>query len=62
MLIPVSLSMLRYLKIYTLVLVEEAGLTLKTNLKNVWFFTYYLRMERGTVLILTWLTAHYHYL
>ena len=30
--------------------------TLAHKLKNVWFFAYNLRMERGTVLILTWLS------
>ena len=27
--------------------------------KHVWFFAYKLRMERGTVLILTWLSAQW---
>ena len=30
--------------------------------KSVWFFAYNLRMERRTVLILTWLAAQCQYL
>ena len=35
---------------------------LSANRKHVWFSAYNLRMERGTVLILTWLSAQYQYL
>ena len=34
----------------------------RTNRKHVWFFAYNLRMERGTVLILTSLSAQCQYL
>ena len=34
----------------------------RTNRKHVWFFEYKLRMGRGTVLILTWLSAQCQYL
>ena len=35
---------------------------LSANRKHVCFFAYNLRMERGTVLILTWLSAQCQYL
>ena len=46
-------------------IVEESGITedqLSANRKHVWFFACNLRIERGTVFILTWLSAKCQYL
>ena len=42
--------------------ITEGELSANPNRKYVWFFAYNLRMERGKVLILAWLSAHCQYL